>query len=286
MTKYIRIFSLLLAFLLLAACTMRPEISIDPHEGMVQVNDGTGMVWIPLIEELQPNLLAAGDFKTENGIVTYSGRFLRGIDVSEHQMEINWDAVAASGLADFTFIRAGYRGYTEGQLFEDAWFRENMEGAGRNGIDIGVYFFSQAITPEEAVEEANFLLELIGGYDIACPVVYDWEPMHIAGARTEGLDKNTLTECAIAFCETIKAAGYEPMVYLYRYLGYHNYDLAALKDYPLWLGAPGEAPDFYYAHNWWQYSYTGSVPGIEGDTDLNLYFPSLPAPETDEAEEN
>lgn len=285
MIKMIKTLSLLLAFVLLASCTMRTEASIDPYEGMIQVNDGTGMVWIPIIEQLQPNMLKKEDFTTDGNTVTYSGQFRRGIDVSEHQLEIDWRQVASSVLADFAFIRAGYRGYTEGQIYEDAWYRQNMDGAAENGIDVGVYFFSQAITPEEAVEEANFLLELIGGYDIACPVVYDWEPMHIAGARTEGLSREILTECAVAFCETIKAAGYEPMVYIYRYLGYHSYDLAALKDYQLWVGSPGEYPDFYYAHNWWQYSYTGSVPGIEGETDLNLYFPTLPQPPAEEAEE-
>ncbi|MGI6028234.1 MAG: glycoside hydrolase family 25 protein [Candidatus Heteroscillospira sp.] len=270
-----RIPLLLAAVLLLAACTLRPEPP-DPHEGMIQVNDGTGLVWLPLVEELELNALLPEDFSSENGVVSYAGGFRRGIDVSEHQLEIDWAAVAQSGMADFAFIRAGYRGYTEGQMYEDAWYRRNMEGAAENGIDTGVYFFSQAITPEEAEEEARFLLELIEGYDISCPVVYDWEPMHMAEARTEGLSDETLTDCALAFCKVIEEAGYEPMVYVYRHLAYHNYDLGRLADYDLWVGAPGETPDFAYAHSWWQYSYTGSVPGIQGDVDLNLHFPELP----------
>ncbi len=267
------------------ACTTRPEESVDPYAGMVQVNDGTGMVWLPEIEELQPSLLQAADFTAEDGVVSYAGAFTRGIDVSEHQLEIDWAAVAASGMADFAFIRAGYRGYTQGQLYEDPYFRNNMEEAAANGIEIGVYFFSQAISEEEAVEEAEFLLDLIGSYQIDCPVVYDWEPMHLAEARTEGLDSETLTNCALAFCRTIEAAGYTPMVYFYRHLGYHNYELGRLADYDFWVGAPGDAPDFYYVHSWWQYSYTASVPGIEGDVDLNLHFTALPQPEESAAPE-
>ena len=287
MSKARKLICLLCALVLLGCgCTQRQEETPDPHAGMVQVNDGTGLVWLPLISELRPNLLRAEDFTDQDGIVTYAGAFRRGIDVSEHQLEIDWAAVAASGMADFAFIRAGYRGYTQGQLYEDPYFRANMEGAAENGVETGVYFFSQAITAEEAREEAAFLLELIDGYGLSCPVVYDWEPMHLAEARTEGLDSETLTDCALAFCQTIEAAGYTPMVYFYRHLGYYDYDLGRLAGYDFWVGSPGEVPDFYYEHSWWQYSYTGTVPGIQGDVDLNLHFPQLPEPEQLEAEGN
>ena len=274
-----------LCALLLSACTLRPEPTPDPHEGMVQVDDGTGLVWLPLIEELEPNMLLPEHFSSDNGYLTCSLSCEHGIDVSEHQQEIDWEQVAASGLADFAFIRAGYRGYTEGGLFEDLYFRDNIDGALENGIDVGVYFFSQATTAEEAIEEAQFLLELIDGYEITYPVAFDWEPMHLEEARTEGLSGDVLTDCAIAFCDTIAAAGYEPAVYFYRHLGYYDYDLGRLADYTFWVGAPGEYPDFYYRHEYWQYSYTGVVPGIEGDVDLNLHFTDLPAPpeETPEA---
>ena len=281
MNKTLKLLALVLALLIPVSCTVRPKASIDPHEGMIQVHDGNSMIWIPLAENLKLNSLAAEDFTTENGISTYKGDYRHGIDVSEHQLEIDWQAVAQSGLADFVFIRAAYRGYTEGGVYEDARFRENMAGAAQYGIDTGVYFFSQAITPREAVEEAEFLLELIKDYDISLPIVYDWETVNNPGARTAGLDADTLTKCAIAFCQRIKEAGYEPMVHLYKYLAYHNYDLDRLADYPLWVANPGAYPDFCYEHSWWQYSYEGKVPGIEVETDLNLYFPALVQTETE-----
>ena len=276
---------LAILFLILAAlftaCTMRPEATPDPHEGMIQVDDGTGLVWLPLIEELRPNTLTPELFSTQDGVVSCSEPYEHGIDVSEHQLEIDWQAVAASGLADFAFIRAGYRGYTEGQIYEDPYFRANIEGALANGIPVGVYFFSQAITPEEAAEAAEFLLGLIADYEISYPVVYDWEPMHIAEARTEGLSGEVLTDCAIAFCEAVRAAGYEPAVYFYRHLGYYDYELGRLGDYTFWVGAPGDYPSFYYEHEYWQYSYTATVPGIPGDVDMNLHFTALPEPEAE-----
>jgi len=281
MTRAFKILSTILIFALLCSCTVRPEATPNPYEGMIQVNDGTGLVWLPEVEGMTINELKKEDFSSENGMITYSGDFLRGIDVSEHQHEIDWSAVSKSGMADFAFIRAGYRGYTEGGLFEDPWFRANIEGAKENGMYVGVYFFSQAISAEEAVEEAQYLLELIKDYEIDLPIVYDWEKMHVAGARTEGLGRDTLTDCAIAFCDAVESAGYESMIYLYPHLAYHSYDLSRLTDRQLWLSAPGEFPDFYYAHSWWQYSYEGAVPGIEGGTDLNLYFPNLSASETE-----
>lgn len=280
MYKYIKIiFIALVIALLFCACSNRIVEQPDPHEGMVQINDGSGLAWIRPVEGLGVNLLGAEEFTTTDGVVSYSGDFERGIDVSEHQQEIDWAAVAQSGMADFAFIRAGYRGYTEGEMFEDRYFRQNMDGAIENGVKVGLYFFSQAITPEEAVEEAEFLLELIAEYEIDLPIAYDWEPMHLEQARTEGLSGTILTDCAKAFCETIEEAGHESIVYLYRHIGYYSYELGRLLDYGLWVGSPGDAPDFYYEHSYWQYSFTGQVPGILGDVDLNLYFPSLPEPE-------
>ena len=193
-----------------------------------------------------------------------------GVDVSVYQQDIDWQAVAADGV-DFAMIRLGYRGYTEGGLMMDEKFEENIQGALDAGLEVGIYFFSQAVTPQEAQAEAAFVLNAIRDYEVTYPVAFDWEP--ITGdhaARTSGLSGETLTQCALAFCAEIEEAGYTPAVYFNQDLGYLHYDLGELDGQTLWLAEYGSRPDFYYAFHLWQYTHTGQVAGIQGDVDLNL----------------
>lgn len=207
------------------------------------------------------------------GRVTYEQggqRARTGIDVSVYQGDIDWQAVAADGI-EFAILRAGYRGYTEGGLFPDQNFEQNLQGALDAGLEVGVYFFSQAISPEEAEKEAEFILDALNGRTPDYPIVFDWE--HITSgkeARTDGLDSDTLTRCAVAFCERIRAAGCVPAVYLNQSQGYFQYDLRELKDCVLWLAEYDSVPDFYYRFDLWQYSSSGRVDGIQGDVDLDL----------------
>jgi hypothetical protein len=146
----------------------------------------------------------------ENGYLTYQGgRYAKGVDVSAHQKEIDWSRVAASGMS-FAMIRAGYRGYTLGAITKDEYFDANMSGALANGMDVGVYFFSQALTPAEAEEEARQVLEWIKDYKVTYPIVFDWEEQDKDNSRTRNTDGNTVTACALAFCKVIKEAGYTP----------------------------------------------------------------------------
>lgn len=210
----------------------------------------------------------------ENGRITYeqNGRRARaGIDVSTHQKDVDWQAVAADGVS-FAILRLGHRGYTEGGLFLDQTFEQNLRGALDAGLEVGVYFFSQAVTPEEAEEEADYILEVLDGQALAFPVAFDWESIPGDEARTDGLDGETMTRCAVAFCERIKAAGYRPAVYFNQTQGYLHYDLRDLTDYDLWLAEYDSVPDFYYHFDLWQYSHTGRVDGIQGDVDLDLAF--------------
>ena len=270
--------------ILVALIWMRQSTEVppapDPYEGMVQVQNGFGgLMWIVPFEDLETADFQADDFYPDGEFVNYSGsefEALRGIDVSEHQREIDWASVREDGV-DFAIVRAGYRGYSAGTLNEDAFFRVNVEGALANGIQIGIYFFSQAVSTAEAREEARYLLNLIEGYQIDLPVFYDWEPVSGVGeTRTQDVAENELTEFALAFCEEIDAAGYEAGVYFYRSLGYFEYRLDRLSEFVFWSAAPGEYPDFYYAHDFWQYSFTASVKGIEVDTDLNIRFVEIP----------
>lgn len=255
----------------------------DPHEGQVYLYDGKDWIWMTPLEGVPVNTLTAEKFAAK-GAVRYLGTeydVLRGIDVSEHQMEIDWSQ-AASAL-DFACVRLGRRGYTEGGLFEDPWFEKNMRGATQNGLKTGVYFFSQAVNVAEAIEEANFVLKRIAAYSVTAPVVYDWEKVSDEEARTAELSVETRTDCAVAFCETIRRAGYTPCVYFNRDIGYYGYDLTRLTDYMFWFTLPESAfPNFYYACDIWQYSFTEQVPGVSGYADMNLWF--LPRPQAQAAE--
>ncbi len=194
-----------------------------------------------------------------------------GIDVSTHQKDIDWPAVAADGI-DFAILRLGHRGYSQGGLFLDETFERNLQGALSAGLEVGVYFFSQAVNPEEAEEEAGYVLEVLNGQSLTFPVAFDWEPITGDEARTDGLDGAMMTRCAAAFCKRIEDAGYRPAVYFNQTQGYLRYDLRQLTDYTLWLAEYDTVPDFYYHFDLWQYSHTGRVDGIQGDVDLDLAF--------------
>ncbi|MBR5430177.1 MAG: S-layer homology domain-containing protein [Firmicutes bacterium] len=219
------------------------------------------------------NRLRGGDcFINDRGRLDYRGGYVaHGIDVSEWQHEIDWPAVAADGI-DFAIIRCGYRGYTAGKLLPDAMFYQNIEGALAAGLDVGVYIYSQAISEEEAREEARMAVEMAGDYDLTYPIVFDWEYAGAASARTNDTSREQLTSYALAFCDEVESLGYTPCVYSYGSLSYHNYDLAALNDYYMWFAGYYEEPEFFYHYDIWQYTSSGQVDGIEGNVDMNLSF--------------
>lgn len=252
---------------------------VDSHKGQVYIYDGFDWIWMTPLEGVPANELTEDLFSSNGGRIEYTGSdydVLRGVDVSEHQLDIDWKQVAASGV-DYAYIRVGWRGYTEGGLFEDAYFERNIQGALDAGLHVGVYMFSQAVTVQEAIEEADFVLERIGKYNVTLPVVFDWEKIEAAEARSHGLTMELRTDCARAFCETVKSAGYVPCVYFNRNLGYYGYDLTRLTDYEFWFSLPESGfPNFYYACDMWQYSFTETVPGIAEPTDMNLWFIAKP----------
>lgn len=275
LTLIISVIALILAGIALIL-TLRGRQKVEPPpappEGPVTFRFGD-QVLTPL-EGMPVNPYNWDDFSLDvKGRVTYEKdgkRAKTGIDVSVYQKDIDWQAVAADGI-DFAILRLGYRGYTEGGLFMDEYFYTNLQGAAEAGLEVGVYFFSQAITPEEAEAEAAYVLNAIEGYSVTYPIAFDWEPVAPGqGARTENLDNDTLTQCAAAFCGKVKAAGYTPAVYFNQTLGYLRYDLREVTDYGLWLAEYDTKPDFYYHFDLWQYTHTGQVEGIEGAVDLDL----------------
>lgn len=207
----------------------------------------------------------------ENGYLTcLTGESRLGIDVSDFQGEIDWQQVAQAGV-EFVFIRVGLRGNTEGGLYADSLADSYYEGAKEAGLEVGVYFYSQAINPAEAVEEAEFVLELIDGWQLELPVIFDWEWVSDE-ARTAKLTGEELTACTKAFCQRIRQAGYTPMIYFNESQGLDMLSLSQLEEYPFWLASYDDSLDFPVSVDYWQYTCTGSVPGITGDVDLNLHL--------------
>ena len=195
--------------------------------------------------------------------------YRKGIDVSYYQGKIDWAKVKQAGY-EFAFLRIGFRGYgAEGILKADQRFEENIKGAQAAGIDIGVYFFAQAINETEAVEEADFVLQLLDGYELQMPVVYDPELIRDDDARTDAVTGEQFT---IAFCERISSAGFEPMVYSNMLWEATLFDMEALQEYPFWYADYESIPQTPYAFSIWQYSEKGSVDGIQGNVDLNIEF--------------
>ena len=195
-----------------------------------------------------------------------------GIDVSWHQGDIDWTKVAADGI-HFAIIRCGYRGGSaEGNIYEDSYFRQNISGALQNGIKVGVYFFSQATSVEEAMEELEFTLNTIRGWTVTMPVVFDWEQY---GSRTQGIDWNTVTDCIVAFCDGVAAAGYTPVTYYNPSMAYLRLDLPRLQNYTTWLANYVDVPGYIYDYQMWQYGSSGTVDGINGRVDMDILFTNL-----------
>ena len=197
------------------------------------------------------------------------GHKARGIDVSKFQGTIDWNAVAADGIT-FAIIRCGYRGYGSGALVEDATFRRNIQGATAAGIQVGVYFYSQAIDEAEAVEEASMVLSLVQGYSLPYGVYFDTEKVAGDTGRADGISAAQRTANAVAFCETIRNAGYTPGVYSYASWFYNSLNFANISKYRTWIAQYRDTLDFAYSYNIWQYSSQGSVSGIKGNVDMNL----------------
>lgn len=198
---------------------------------------------------------------------------LRGVDASRWQGEVDWQA-AADDCIDFAILRVGGRYQISGSIYDDAMFERYYADASAAGLKIGVYFYSQAITPKEAVAEADYVLEKIRDKHIDAPVVFDWETAETGSARTKGLPVSTVCDCAVAFCERVKAAGYTPMVYMNTHDGYIKYDVSRLQDYDIWYAGQydGAYPKFIYDFVMWQYTDKGSVAGFSGAPDMDLWF--------------
>lgn len=229
--------------------------------------DGATYYYDPVTHEpVTGNQVIQGDVYTF-GADGALNRTARGIDVSKFQGTIDWNAVKADGIT-FAIIRCGYRGYGTGALVEDSTYRRNIQGAINAGLKVGVYFYSQAINEAEAVEEASMVLSLVSGYSLPLGVYYDTES--VAGGRANAISATQRTACAVAFCETIRNAGYKAGVYSYASWFYNALNFANISKYNIWIAQYRDTLSFNYKYNIWQYTGSGRVNGISTAVDMNI----------------
>lgn len=194
------------------------------------------------------------------------------VDVSSYQSALDWVALKQAGVT-IAFIRAGYRGYgAEGKLVTDEMFQTHIEAAKAAGMKVGIYFYSQALNYDEGVAEAQYALNLVREYALDMPIAIDTEEVYADGARTADLTNDARTDGVVGFCETVKNAGYTPMIYSNRNWFVQKLDMTRLGSYKLWLAHYANQPDFPYLYSGWQYTGTGKISGIDQDLDLNVWM--------------
>lgn len=235
-----------------------------------------GYLSVETVEEMPRNSYDFSRMTEQNGYRYYTDitgaiQSEVGVDVSKFQGNIDWAAVKESGIS-FAMIRLGLRGYGSGKLVMDEKFNDNLIGAQEQGLKTGVYFFSAAVSVEEAVEEADYVAQALSGYELQMPVVFDTEPIYYDDSRTKNLTPNQLTAITRAFCDRIREHGYTPMIYANAKRLTCVLHLEELTDIELWYADYEETPIYPYAYRMWQYTEEGTVPGIEGAVDINVYF--------------
>lgn len=233
-------------------------------------------VFAPVLDGVKKhNYLEENFVETDDGEMQYieNGTVVshKGIDVSKYQGDIDWTAVASDGV-EYAFVRLGLRGYGSGKLVLDEYFDHNMRGADAAGIKTGVYFFTQAITVEEAVEEADYVLDNIKDYNVSYPIVFDVEMIVNDDGRANELSQKDRTDIAIAFCDKIKAAGYTPMIYGNVKCFTKLLDMTRLNDYEKWYAFYDDYMYMPYEVGIWQYTEKGTVAGINTGVDLNISY--------------
>lgn len=250
--------------------------STDGKHTLVTNRDGTDE-WVLLNPYLTKNTFDFTKMEEKAGLKRYmeNGKKVSyvGVDISHQTGSVNFNGVKAAGV-DYVMIRLGGRGYSTGQIALDENFKENIEGAIAEGLDIGVYFYSQAVNSEEAVQEANFVVQNLEPYraHIKYPVAIDMEFVMNDAARIDGLSREERTTATASFLETVKAAGYVPMIYGDKEWLIKEVDLTKLQNFDVWLAQETDLPDYPYQYAMWQYSTKGVLNGIKGDANLNICF--------------
>ena len=257
---------------------VQEDPSTDGKHTLIKNSDGTEE-WVLISPYLTKNTYDFTNMTETANLRKYTDNGKKisyvGADISKHNGTVNFRGMKAAGI-DYVMIRLGARGYSTGQLSLDDNFVENIEDAIDAGLDIGVYFYSQAVTLEEATQEANFVVQNLAPYkeNINYPVAFDMESVPNDKARIDGLSREDKTSISAAFLSGVQAAGYVPMLYGNKEWLIKNIDLAQLQNYDVWLSDDEDIPDYPYQYTMWQYTTTGVLNGITGDANLNLCFVS------------
>ncbi len=250
------------------------DLSEGGTKTMVVRPDGTQQ-WIMINSYLDKNTYKEEGFVYEEPVLKYfengdKASWL-GVDISKENGEPDFSKLKKAGV-DFVMIRIGYRGYESGNISPDEEYFDNIQKANEAGLSVGVYFESKAITPEEALEEAEFVITNLIEMKVTYPVVFDLGLVANDTSRIDNLPKSQLTEITNTFCNRIREAGYKPMVYGNKYWLLRKIDLTMLGDYDIWLSQNGQTPDYPYEFAMWQYSSTGKMSGVSGDLNMNISF--------------
>lgn len=254
----------------------RNDPATDGKHTLITNRDGSEE-WVLISPYLTKNTLDFTRMEDNAGLKRYmeNGRKISyvGADISKHTGKIHFPSLKAAGI-DYVMIRLGSRGYSSGQIALDENFKENIDGALEAGLDVGIYFYSQAISQDEAVQEANFVVQNLEPYrgKVKYPVAFNMGFVSNDESRIEGLGREDKTNVTISFVEAVKAAGYVPMIYGDKEWLIKEVDLTKLQDYDIWLSQEEDIPDYPYRYAMWQYDTNGILNGIDGGADLNVCF--------------
>ena len=254
----------------------KEDPSTDGQHTAVTNRDGKEE-WVLISPYLTKNTYDFTRMEEKAGLKRYmeNGRKISymGVDLSKQNGDVNFASMKAAGV-DYVMIRLGGRGYSTGQITLDENFKKNMDGAVEAGLDIGVYFYSQAISQEEVVQEVEFIVQNLAPYkaQVKYPVAMDMEFVANDEARIDGLSKEDKTELTSSFLEGLKGAGYVPMIYGDKEWLIKEIDLTRLQGYDVWLAQEEDLPDYPYQYTMWQYATDGVVNGVTGDANLNICF--------------
>lgn len=248
--------------------------STDGKHTLVKYADG-GEEWVPINPDLAKHGYDFTGLVRQSGLMKYykNGRKVSyaGVDISKTQGYVDFSKVKKAGI-DFCMIRVGARGYGSGQLILDEYFADNIKRATDAGLKVGVYFYSQAVSEMEAIEEANMVIGQLEGRSLDYPVAFDMELIPNDTARTESLTAEQRTSIAKAFVDIIAMAGYKTAIYGNKEWLIDKIDLTRLTEYDVWLSQQEDIPDYPYRFTMWQYEFEGKVDGIAGKTGLNISF--------------
>ncbi|WP_049945717.1 MULTISPECIES: glycoside hydrolase family 25 protein [unclassified Butyrivibrio] len=229
----------------------------------------------PIAEDVNKSPVLPDEFTLlSDGKISYNGadesiRVTQGVDISKAQGAVEFDKVKESGV-DFVMVKAGARNSSDGNLQEDDNLKSNLRNALKAELEVGVYFYSQAVNEAEAREEAQFVLDSIEGYDITYPIAIDIEQFNTTDVRTSKLSGRIYTEIVRGFCDTIKQAGYRPMILGNIRTFSELVDIHEASQYPIWISYFGYPQYFPYEYYMWQYNKNGDIDGIHGDVNLNI----------------